>query len=126
MRRLVLLLVALVFGCDDPAVSAKALDVLERGGLDASISCVFTGCSVQETYSATRFADGSVLASVRGLINFRIRGTADALTFKATSGPHNTTVEAIDGELVETGWCSAAFDIESSCTGFNLEAFGVE
>lgn len=41
VRNLVLL-AALTFGCDDPAISAKALDVLEHGASAAALHCEFS------------------------------------------------------------------------------------
>jgi hypothetical protein len=46
MRRLVLLIAALLFGCDDPSVQAKALDVLEHGAIQATVDCYFEDESV--------------------------------------------------------------------------------
>jgi len=116
----------MALGCDDPEVADKVASVLQRGALDASISCVYTACGVSENYSATLFMDGTVMTNVRGFSQFRLRGTTDALTFKATSGAHNVIVTTVDGELIQSGWCNDVFSVETYCTGLNLEAFGVE
>lgn len=125
MRRF-LLIAALALGCDDPAVGAKALDVLEHGVMAAQARCqceLTPGNSVFMT--ASKLQDGSCLAGDgSSLTRFWSRLEANAETCEVFSG------HLAGGEFVyhPTGHGTdvAAFDIETCCTGFGFEAFGVE
>jgi hypothetical protein len=121
------LIAALAFGCDDPAVGAKALDVLEHGFVAAHARCqceLTPGNSVFMT--ATKMVDGSCLSGFgSGLTRFYARTESEA----ATCETFQSHIEAGDFVYHPTGHGNAAdatFDITTCCTGFNFEAFGVE
>lgn len=132
---------AMSLACDDPDVASKAASILEHGGVDAQIRCLFEadfpgyGTDVPFIYSAYRFIDGSV--SVRSekhnLQQFWSRDDSQAqsnkLIFYVGSGTWEITAEGGYVELAastEYSYAGESFDIETYCTGFNLEAFGVE
>jgi hypothetical protein len=130
MRRLVLLLAALAFGCDDPAVAAKAADVLEHGFISGELTCQCNyGSNEAFTIRAFRFVDGACwMDGALGSVTLYPRSHQDA----AGCVLEHPRVDAFDGEDFQVSPAyvdpSAPYTIEAStcCTGFNFEAFGVE
>ncbi len=120
MRRLAFLAL-LALGCDD---TAKLLDVAEHGIVEAQIVCDGTVSDGVNTdtirYSAQRLLDGSCLAN----------GQHGALLCSRTDAcADNCSVELLSfdsGLVVYAQVPPKTAPIESICTGFNLEAFGVE
>lgn len=135
MRR-AMLLASLAFGCDDPDVSAKALDLLAFGGMQAKVVCAgvsypaggMSDCDPigDETYSGHRFADGSAFVTLSGTPVFWGRSEPEAAEMEFVF-PSLTpvTFSVAEGELtVSRASCTpVVVDISTSCTGFNLEAF---
>lgn len=127
-----LILAALALGCDDPAVGAKALDVLEHGVVEASVDCHFPmpgSCSATaEMYHAALLIDGGVFTNSRAGGRFWKRGSAEAGDFMAPLSNGTPLVTVSDGLLhVFGGGCGDDdYAIETYCTGHNLAAFGVE
>jgi hypothetical protein len=116
----------LALGCDDPEVAGKVASVLEHGIVAAHARCqceITPGNSVFMT--ASKLIDGSCLvADGAALTRFWTRTEANSETCEMYSG------HLQDGEFVYHpaghGQTSATFDIESCCTGFEFESFGVE
>lgn len=138
MRWLLVLLLAL-FGCDDPDVSAKAAAVLEHGVVEAEVACA--GSFVRSgdgsfpfTYRLAKLIDGSAHISTQAYLTresvFYSR-TALPVDFATVSGAFNgITFTVADGSLsldeVTGADIDETIDLSLECTGFNLEAFGVE
>lgn len=121
--------------CDDPAAMALAESVLEHGVAKAHIECAgqFNGTG-SGTYRATKMQDGSCLASgaystayaygvpfTRAATQFSPRGEAGAADCSVEI-PDSFVMSAEDGDWSYVGTPKA---IDTFCTGFNLEAFGV-
>lgn len=137
MARKAALLAALVFGCDDPEISEKALDLLEFGGMQAKVVC--TGVSYPAggmsdcdpigdvTYTGHRFADGSAFVTLSGNPVFWGRAEPEAaeMEFVFSGAITPITFAVADGELTASrAACTpVVVDISGSCTGFNLGAF---
>lgn len=128
MKALLLLIVALAFGCDDPDVSAKALDILEHGIVSARVDC--SACAVSNgstgdtiaLYTAHRMLDGSCLSREGDKTRFCARDESCAADCRSEN-------VSVSGGQIRQDIVSGAdrvADIETCCTGFNLEAFGVE
>lgn len=142
MRRLALLCVLALAACDDPQVTSAAVDLLEFGVVQAKVTCVgvmtpaggLDDCqpllSGSGTYVAHRLADGSGLVSVEQ--QFRLYGRSEAeagtlsLTYPGYTPPAVWFVENGEVHVHRDGCTDVIVDIETECTGFNLEAFGVD
>lgn len=128
MRALILMAAALAAGCDDPAVEAKVADILEHGIVAAEVTC---SCNYGQNnansvaYRAQKLIDGSCFVS-------RSTATAAYLLARSDNGAEACRVgdySASGGDLVvDHDYDPSApyfIDLETCCTGFNLEAFGV-
>jgi hypothetical protein len=118
--------------CDGEEVTAKVMGVLDHGIVSAQARCI---CSLHNdiddaengvTYTAQRLVDGSCLITEAPLVPTKLCSLSDAcsvdcsgngvslsgglLSHVASPGPHGTY----------------SADMSTCCTGFNLEAFGVE
>lgn len=137
MRRAILLLLAL--GCDDESLPAKVANAQLHGIVAAQIDC--PGATLTRTtspfdttgiaFKAQKLLDGSCFTiSTMALLTLIPRSDPDAETCAASYIPANGITSAEGGKLVleQTNPSVARFegDIDSNCTGFNLEAFGVE
>jgi hypothetical protein len=150
MRKLLILSALLGLGCDDPEVVAKVEGALVRGAVEAHVECaqlvVFTGCSNSAQSNmrlrASKLLDGSSLVSwvpntnyYEFITQFNPRGSTVA------SCKNQVCIELADGvgdfvgdeydicQMAGQSWSSGPVSGEldlSSCSGFNLEAFGVE
>lgn len=130
MKRLLLLAVVCSFGCDDETVRAKVTDVLDHGVVAAQVRC---SCSLTNdqsevengiTYSAQKLVDGSCLISESSLVLTKLCARSEACAEDCSGNG----VSISDGVLshVSPGHHTFSAGIETCCTGFNLEAFGVE
>lgn len=139
MRALSLLAIAAALGCDDPAVEAKISDVLEHGAVSARFEC---SQSVETQFAGPlpvsvvghRMIDGSTHVSLEtgswGLSKTRFCGRSEAcsgdfaLSAPALSFAYFTT-SVDDGELTiaPRNGTAVVLDIETACTGFNLDSF---
>lgn len=142
MRVLVAFIVAwLALGCDDPEIRGRVETVLDYGAVSARVECegsfstpIFGG---DFWYSGSRLVDGSAIVSLNlgggTYQNFWGRDQSEAGDMNAIVGLGSGRIvwEANGGELTIT--CTGCngppdtspdvFDIETECTGFNLEAF---
>jgi len=140
---LIALLVAL--GCDDPDVAAKALDVLEHGSVMASVVCEvpkestpLTICDEAYDVRAKLLVDGSSFVQCipnpgvaalgdYGFSSFNERGESVAAHGRGSGGYFTCSLGGGQVSFGQKGTsCSRDEDIETYCTGRNLEAFGVE
>jgi hypothetical protein len=149
MRALLLAPLLLIAACDDAEVAGKALDVLEHGIVEAEVRCSSSytyscaGSPASYTYVAHKLIDGSSIVRAHMVehqgVAFWARSDAESSEFLVQTGDQGYQVSATEfsivaGELVVQGLyggCGGppspvALDIETYCTGFNLEAFGVE
>jgi hypothetical protein len=144
MRALFLALPLLCFGCDDPEAAVRAASVLEHGAANAQLRCDQpvnkTGCGpFPVLLECTILQDGSTLLFNNYMLpasRFSARSEAGGAGCDVTRYDPDflaTFAVAIDGGEVTfttdyTG-CGpvspTVLDIETDCTGFNLEAFGV-
>jgi hypothetical protein len=139
MRRQALCALLLLSGCDDPDVEGRALDILQFGGMIAKVQCAdvpypaggMSDCDPigGVTYTGHRFADGSAFVTLSGNPVFWGRSEAEAeeMEFLFVGAITPVTFAVAGGELtVSRAACTpVVVDLELSCTGFNLEAFGV-
>ena len=132
----------LSFGCDDPEVSSAVSSALVYGSVTAQVTCAGMADLPQGTsrymYVETVFLDGSGFISLVADPNgtaasqFFMRGAARDLVWRTDGVTCDNRAKTDSGDLVFYGTgsaCGSTFDtvdIETSCTGFNLEAFGVE
>jgi hypothetical protein len=153
MNRL-LLIGLLALGCDDPEVAAKATSILEHGIVDAQASCSVTWSlpwagigltqfSVQNLVDGSKFYTGpnsTFVPPTRLCARSEACGAAaertlevvqnhtNVLTYKWSDGLF--TIVADGGDVLtyesHTPQTYVSEDITDVCTGFNLEAFGVE
>jgi hypothetical protein len=150
VKKLALVAALLSAGCDDPAVTAKVSSVLEHGAVQAELHCLLQfhdgapspGCSVnsqQFRLDAHLFQDGSSFVKfvspdvgITTLAQFNTSGSVPAVEgYTATS---SWSASIASGEVSITGACpndtshpTLSDTVElSGCTGFNLEAFGIE
>ncbi len=133
MRRLACLFALLAVGCDDPAVATKAVDVLEHGAVAARVSCLCDtdpepGFVTQVVRArAMKLVDGSCY--VQETAALWGRDESESATCPTRPG-ENGNVLFEDGLLKQEGGAPlqvvGTAGIETCCTGFNLEAFGVE
>lgn len=146
MRRLVVLVAALLVGCDDAEVASRALSALENGATFAEAVCSGNlttggGCGVRPfRFKASLLHDGSSLVSASAafvsIAQFNKRGDPIAGCGAVINSLDSEICVEVDGGTLSfaSGWlpanCSVAsprtFDMGTACTGFNLEAFGVE
>lgn len=135
----IIIAVGLALGCDDPAVSAKALDVLEHGIVAAHVSCSTSfnwpgiGSGLDANVDIKRLVDGSTLTRVQrewdpaSATNLCERNEACAATGEIVSplGSPSLTVWAESGEvhIEPSGQSVIDLDIDTQCTGFNLDTF---
>ena len=135
-----------VADCTSPEVQDKALSILYNGAVEAQVTCdsVALGSGSDTTagwwsLQATKMHDGSCLASGQQLrfnntlgaaaTRFSLRGTVDADECRLFAYvPHGLRIKFADGTITAYAGCASSCSrpISSSCTGFNLEAFGVE
>jgi hypothetical protein len=134
-----------VAGCDDPEVQDKVLNVLEHGMVDAYLECTNITWNVcTPTYSdrleINKFVDGSSYFDIKGtgtysptFHGFKHRGK-NFLEFSFVLANGAEWTAEIDGGVLEIySQCigqtppteSGTASLESFCTGYNLEAFGI-
>jgi hypothetical protein len=139
VRRLLALVALVTVACDDPAVGAKAADVLVHGVTEAEVACAGTFVRTGDgtfpfKYRLAKLVDGSAFVSLsahttkQSLFSSRtsvepdfavVADAFDGITF-AVAGGSLTLAEVSGANIDET------VDLDTECTGFNLEAFGVE
>lgn len=132
MRHLLLAIPLLALACDDESLPGKVAAAQLHGMTAAFVDCAVnanTGGPTTVHYSAAQFLDGSCLATFKGFA-----GTAQALGTQFTprdvpdslacpvSVQAGYEVSAEDGALTIN---ATDYAIDTHCTGFNLEAFGV-
>lgn len=136
MVKRILCMVALAFGCDDPEVETLVVGALQHGAMTAHVEC---GVSADfGTYGVAPlqaegvlFLDGTAFAS--GSTGY---GSGASFNPRLTLEPsvrwfiNDDQVDLLfaEGSLtvkVETV-LEDTIDLDTECTGFNLEAFGVE
>jgi hypothetical protein len=135
----------LCFGCDDTDVASKAADLLEHGAVEASIVCEvprastpLTICDEAYDIRAKLLVDGSSFVQctpnpgVAGLGDYGFsslneRGESVAAHGRGPGGHFTCSLGGGEVSFAQTGTsCSRSEDIETYCTGRNLEAFGVD
>jgi hypothetical protein len=139
MKRL-LILAALLAGCEDDSLPARVAAAQLHGLVEAQITCPAT-CVFEKvvdpmvttsgyTYKAQRLLDGSCFVSGNLLAQSLYHSRSDSEAEHCSAGYATTSIEAVDGLLLlhlgaepQNQWRA---DIEICCTGFGLEAFGVE
>lgn len=150
MRRAILLVALLAAGCDDDSLPAKLANAQLHGAVAAQVTCaapIVKSCNPVWTLQVqcTKFADGSAMVStgedvgLRTQVFDRANARAEDCSFAWLPAPPGTAVDTVQitgGELVyssEYAGCGGAPPApsvvaleEPDCTGFNLEAFGVE
>ena len=142
MRRLLIAMAcAAVVGCDDAEVATRALDVLEHGSVaaraDCAVSADLPGAGTGVKYRAHKMQDGAAIMATSvdwgGMSATRFcardEACADSFTVTINEGASSTIVLSVSsGDLVVDTYESSpqTFSVETYCTGFNLEAFGVE
>src|SRR5262245_6610915 len=156
LKRILLLLAALLWGCDDPAAGDRAANILEHGLARARAVCASgfacfpnagVGCGYADwgtKLDAILLQDGMLLQQFPSGVN-----SGHAMVITTRGEPVTVVTQPYSCELrVESNisagvWtldlvgtpdpsCSAFYqptaltsvDIETECTGFNLEAFG--
>jgi hypothetical protein len=142
-----------VTACDDPEVQDKVESILLHGAVQAQAYCktdsTFSQCSGQlvshANFRAHLFQDGSSLlqtyipytnnSDTPQLIQYNSTGESITAVHMLPNGSHLWQAEVVGGEFVVDGICTGLgntpftenLDIDSdmTCTGFNLEAFGI-
>jgi hypothetical protein len=141
VRALIAALLSAAVGCDDPAVAARAAEVLEHGATRAHAECFVSDPATPPAFSYEYFSlsaslmqDGSCIAAFSGsvvspfpagrqsLAGFSPRGAAQPCRLDSVVSP-NQTLFVSAGEIASDA-TSVTYSIETYCTGFNLEAFG--
>lgn len=150
MRGALCLLALLVFGCDDVEVAARATNVLEHGIVQARIECLGipansgawpTSFKIQKLQDGSTITTGNFTHGGPILTTFCARDEACAQVVAVGVAP-GTSVHplvcpfaSIDSVRVDDDtleYCLdnigvyETFSTATYCTGFNLEAFGVE
>ncbi len=137
MKRI--LLIAALAACDDPEVTDKVASVLEHGLVAAQFQC--TGSATQTVspfdhigislFRVQKLIDGSCFVSNSpwgGYPYLLARSDPGAETCRFESSP--TAFAEVEGGVASFTTSTPPViyeaDIETECTGFNLEAFGVE
>lgn len=130
---------AIGLACDDPDVQAKAVDVLEHGVVAAHVACSTSinwtgiGSGLETRVDIKRLLDGASFtrtqcdwdpASASGMCE-RNEPCAATGELAAPLGNRVLTVWADGGEvhIEPSGESVIDLDIETQCTGFNLDAF---
>lgn len=142
-----------VAGCDDPEVQDKVESILLHGAVQAEAYCktnsAFSECSGQLTshtnFRAHLFQDNSSLlqayipynpnSDLPQVVQFNSRSEGIVAAHRLPNGNHLWQAEVNEGDFVIEGICTGlgnapftkTINIDSSmtCTGFNLEAFGI-
>lgn len=151
MRSKLLPLVVFIFlgivGCDDPEVQDKIAEMLEFGGVSAELKCTSvpfnfpTYCSSSSNVNLTvhKFIDGSNITQlqvVNGVgpytqFNPRTEGVGINSFYQAGGYRFHLELDADTGIASVVTDCpypdedTANLNSEGSCTGRNLEAFGI-
>lgn len=121
-----------VVGCDDGAVASKVTDVLAHGLIEAQARCVrslrndIDDAENGISYTAQRLVDGSCLISQSSIVPTKLCSRTDDCAADCSGNG-----ASLSGGLlthVASGGAHGTFsaEITTCCTGFNLEAFGVE
>lgn len=132
--RSLLIVAALVLaaGCDDPAVRDRIDSVLDHGSVQAEALCdipLYTlhySCSSFQL-KADLLQDSASIVRLGNITSFNKRG--DSVQHCDALPPYGgTCVTLIGGDVEFDGFCqgnpyTGGFDIDTYCTGFNLEAF---
>ena len=133
-------------GCDDPEVQSKVSNIMEHGIVDAYLECTQMTWNVC-TYTSidhleiNKFIDGSSYFEIVGdgsnwtptFHGFKHRGK-NFLEFSHVLPNTGTwTAEIVDGDIEISAECMstppveyASVPLETYCSGFNLEAFGID
>ena len=131
----IVLALSMTVGCEDSAVSDKVTEILQKGSVHAEVVCeqVLCGGSQAFVFKADLLQDGASIVSYAlsgPFTSFNKRG--DDVKVCEINGPQRC-FEASDGFLSITrgdpgqGGCNESFALDDTgCSGFNLEAFGVE
>lgn len=140
-----------VVGCDDPEVQDKVESMLLNGSVQAQASCHMpsneNACSntshVRINFKATKFQDGSTLFVVHSDYDSRLFSATDffkrgddVISLRFNYAPDdNEYVFLEEGQVSVRGYCSSLsayqtkvldLDNDMTCTGFNLETFGID
>lgn len=137
MKRWLALAALLTSACDDAEVTAKALDVLEHGLVAARLSCNCTGVANPpattvnqpgQVYRALKLIDGSCSADNSSTSYWSERSEAEASLCPSGSpaGPRSLVEGGVLKVFSSSTGLAYTADASACCTGFNLEAFGVE
>lgn len=138
MKRLAILAALLLAGCDDESIPARVAAVQINGFVEAQIEC--SGPATQTTspfdtigitdYRVQKLIDGACLVTGGPWGGYpRLIARSESAAETCRSGSDTTFAKVESGVAsFTTNTPSITFeaDIESICTGFNLEAFGVE
>jgi hypothetical protein len=133
MKRL-LILAALLAGCDDESIPAKVAAVQLHGFVEAQIDCDgsltrtttpfntvgFSGYRAQKLIDGSCFTGGHI-GSAPVLIARSAEGAAVCLNEQG-----GASIQVEDGLIIYINGETYTGSVETECTGFNLEAFGVE
>lgn len=136
MTRWLLLLAALLAGCDDESIPARVANAQIHGFVEAQIDCeceventVFHNTTTLNPYLAQRLVDGACFVTWSTGLRLLPRSDDGAESCRGVAGA--ATLDLVDGQFsFQNGpgagnlWEGPA--TTSCCTGFNLEAFGVE
>jgi hypothetical protein len=125
-----------VADCTDPEVQAKALSVLDNGIVEARAECsgvqsfdvgVCTLDSSSVSFTLVKLIDGSVISDK---VYSRAEQEGQNTSYVERNGTALKGTFSFFGDglvtMHKTGCTSVTYNIETVCTGFNLEAFGVE
>lgn len=137
MRRYLAVLFALSpLGCDDVGVANKVADVLERGAVLARVECDevvdLGGFGAADLVAVgVLFQDGSAFSSgatsYGSSANFQARvATEPASRFYINTDPVDLVFASGLLSVSVASSLEDTVDLGTNCTGFNLEAFGVE
>lgn len=141
MKRLALVAALLSAGCDDPAVQERVQSVLDHGAVQAELHCEtlldgFCGPSSHWTQvDCHLFQDGSSFLKVAGPFGVMFSFNSFGQPIQASMSEHqsNSNGQFVidDGDLYWESACGGGTPDSGSeplvsCTGFNLEAFGIE
>lgn len=137
MKKLILLSALLASGCDDPEAASKAAELLEFGVIRAKAVCpveTWSFCSAGDPIDlhVLMLADGSCMSGIGNpggaMASTIVWGRAE--TESATCdfpevGGGGGVVQIISGSVVlhKDGCSDRTHDIETECSGYNLEAF---
>lgn len=145
MVKRALLVAVMASGCDDPEVTSAVANVLENGIVSARLECPIwdppciqyagnSSCESdpEEGLIVSKMVDGSAIVTALGQVQpkYTLFLTRNADLEWQHDGVSGHAMSVSDGLWTETTWNGAktrfALDLEINCTGFNLEAFGVE